>query len=180
MLLAFGTVSAAGAPAFAPPVNYAVGDQPISVAIADVNSDGDPDLAVSNLGSDSVSVLLGQTAAAFASPTTLPATGGPQGIAVSDFNDDSYADLAVAASTGDLVVFLGGPVGFGAPTRFPVGTAATRVAIGDFNGDSDEDVAVARNADSVAVLPGLAGRAFGPADVYPRRGERRHDCCGRL
>jgi hypothetical protein len=40
-------------------VNFAVGFDPSSVAVADVNGDGRPDLVVANTGSYTVSVLLG-------------------------------------------------------------------------------------------------------------------------
>src|SRR5262245_32475521 len=40
---------------------YAAGDAPASVAVGDFNGDGRPDLAVANLLSDSVSVLLNTT-----------------------------------------------------------------------------------------------------------------------
>ena len=40
-------------------VSFAAGDVPTSVALGDVNRDGQPDLAVANFVSDDVSVLLG-------------------------------------------------------------------------------------------------------------------------
>jgi hypothetical protein len=43
---------------FAAAVNYAAGSSPRSVAAADLNADGRPDLAVANSGSGNVSVLL--------------------------------------------------------------------------------------------------------------------------
>ena len=39
--------------------DFAAGDEPVSVAVADFNGDADPDLAVANLISDNVSVRLG-------------------------------------------------------------------------------------------------------------------------
>jgi hypothetical protein len=47
---------------FAPAVNYEAGDGPYSVFCADLDGDGDLDLAVANFFSDSVSILLNQTA----------------------------------------------------------------------------------------------------------------------
>ena len=43
---------------FAAQANFAVGSDPFSVAIGDLNGDGKPDLAVANCGSGTVSVLL--------------------------------------------------------------------------------------------------------------------------
>ena len=46
-------------PGFVAPLSFDVGTSPRSVAIADFNGDGIPDLAVANAGSANVSALLG-------------------------------------------------------------------------------------------------------------------------
>jgi len=51
----------AGNGTFSPAVNFAVGNVPLSVAIADFNGDGTPDLAVANNASNNLSLLLGNT-----------------------------------------------------------------------------------------------------------------------
>lgn len=50
---------AAGNPTFAAPVSYAVGTNPVSVSIQDINDDGIPDLIVANQGSNDVSLVFG-------------------------------------------------------------------------------------------------------------------------
>ena len=47
---------------FAGPTNFAAGDGPGSVAVGDFNGDADPDLAVTNIHSNNISILLGVTA----------------------------------------------------------------------------------------------------------------------
>ncbi len=48
---------------FAPQQTFAAGTYPYSIATADVNGDGKPDLIVANEGSSAVSVFLNTTAA---------------------------------------------------------------------------------------------------------------------
>ena len=50
---------------FANAVNYTVGNQPYQVAIGDINHDGYPDLAVTNYGGNTVSILMGSKTGTF-------------------------------------------------------------------------------------------------------------------
>ena len=80
---------------FAAAVQYAAGDQPRSVAIADLNGDQVPDLAVANYNSDNVSVLLGVGDGAFATAVNYATGAEPTSVAIGDLNGDQMPDLAV-------------------------------------------------------------------------------------
>jgi len=169
-----GTVSvylntaAAGAtaPAFAAPVTFTVGYQPISVAVGDFNGDGRPDLAVANVGADTVSVLLdttaaGATAPSFAAPVTFAVGNAPRSVAVGDFNGDGRPDLVVANDQSNTVSVLLNTMSAGATApsfapqiTFTVGAYPFSVAVGDFNGDGRPDLAVANStgAGTASVL----------------------------
>ena len=68
--LALATAGAQAAPvSFAPKVDYPAGATPWAVAVADLNRDGTPDLAVTNIGSNTVSVLLGKGDGTFGAHT---------------------------------------------------------------------------------------------------------------
>jgi hypothetical protein len=55
-----------GAGEFAEPMRLAAASSPIAILSSDFNADGRPDLAVANLGSNTVQVLLGRGDGAFA------------------------------------------------------------------------------------------------------------------
>jgi hypothetical protein len=75
---------------FAVPTSYTVGNAPHGVAIADVNSDGKPDIVTANWGSsgdgNTVSILL-NTGSSFAAATTCTVDSAPNGIAIADIKD---------------------------------------------------------------------------------------------
>src|SRR5208282_3980762 len=79
------TAPGAATASFATQQTFAAGSVPISVAAADLNGDGKPDLIVANLDSNTTSVLLNTTAPGAATPSFAPqqtsATGsGPSAL----------------------------------------------------------------------------------------------------
>ena len=86
---------------------FDAGDMPRSVAVADLNRDGDLDLAVANQFSDDVSVLLGDGGGGFAALTDLAVGDEPASVTTGDFNRDGIVDLAAAnTASGDVSVLL--------------------------------------------------------------------------
>ncbi len=160
-----GTAEAQDQVSFGPAANVATGDGPASVAVADFNGDGNPDLAVANQLTNTVSVLLGSTGGGFTRQTPDLAVGDfPVSVAVGDFNGDQDPDLAVANGfSGTVSVLLGGN-GASFTRQMPditIGGTPWSVAVGDFNGDSDPDLAVANQlSNNVSVLLGGAGGSF--------------------
>jgi hypothetical protein len=80
---------------------FPVGAYPNSVAVADFNRDGIPDLAVANWGGHSVSVLLGDGHGGFSpaagSPFPIGSAVGPAHLAVGDFNGDGAPDVVATS-----------------------------------------------------------------------------------
>lgn len=156
---------------FSPATSFLVeGTHPASVAIADLNGDGKPDLAAANVFSDNVSILLGTGTGTFGAATTFAVGPHPTSVAIADLNGDGKPDLAVANFHGGSVsILLGTGTGaFGAATNFPAGGNPFSVAIGDLNGDGKPDLAVTlvNVLDAVSVLLGTGTGGFGAATIF--------------
>lgn len=121
---------------------YALGFGPGSVAAADLNRDGNLDLAISVFGA--VSVLIGDGHGGFEPPTEYPVPF-PGMLLVSNFSGDGKLDLAVACGfsplSGACVLSGNGDGTFGPAAFYPVGpTQMGQLAVGDFNGDGKPDI----------------------------------------
>jgi hypothetical protein len=183
MACAFGCTKAPadmGSPVFELPVQYHVGLNPTSVLTADLNGDGRPDLITTNLNSNNVSVLLGQT------PSTNPQTGlagtadlfkehamydvgtRPRTAALGDFNRDGRLDLAVANNqSDDLTILLGkGDGTFLSAALVAVGRSPLAVAAGDLNGDGTDDLVVVLRFDHLLVFLGHGDGTFSKPATY--------------
>ncbi|MEP6524884.1 DUF4347 domain-containing protein, partial [Microcoleus vaginatus DQ-U2] len=142
---------------------------PFSINTGDFNGDGFPDLAVINLNSRDISILLGTGTGSFGTATNLfnPGNENPFFSAVRDFNGDGNLDLAVANplsdANGDFVsIRLGTGTGtFGNPTNFGQGINPRSIAAGDFNGDSRLDLATAPlSGNNLSILLGDGTGSF--------------------
>jgi FG-GAP-like repeat len=132
-----------------------------SVAVADVNGDGKPDVVVANcLFSCSyplVGVLLGNGDGTFQAAMTYGSGGAGYSLAVADVNGDGKPDIVVPldSSDGSVGVLLGNGDGTFQTTMSygSGGYYATGVAVADVNGDGKPDLLVTNNYSStVGVL----------------------------
>jgi hypothetical protein len=136
----------------------ATGEYPTSIAVADFNGDGIPDLAIVNQVSDTLTIQLGNGDGTFTPTAVSPAIGSFSGnVAVGNFDEYGNADL-VAAGVSTATVLLGSGDGtFSDPVSVPASIAPNFITVADFNGDGLSDLAVAQEGLDTGVPPPDAG-----------------------
>jgi hypothetical protein len=152
----------------------------MSVAAADVNGDGKPDLLVGNMcinicavgAVGSVGVLLGNGDGTFQPAVTYdPGGTGAWSVKVADVNGDGKPDLVVALYFYHSVgVLLGNGDGtFQAVTNYDSGgTVPMSVAVADLSGDGKSDIAVANycNGSGLNCTTGSIGVLLNNSGVH--------------
>ena len=86
--------------------DYPIGDQPVALAVADLNGDGTPDIVTVNRHDGTISILQGNGDGTFTGVAVLPVGSFPTSIAVADLNGDGAADLAIVDSNDGTVSVL--------------------------------------------------------------------------
>lgn len=125
-----------------------VGNGPAWISVADVNHDRNPDLAVANADSETVTVLLGNGKGQFHEAPGSPFAAGhlPNDIAITDMNGDGNPDLVIADHQSPFITILlgDGKGGFRPAPGSPVDAHSRPhphgVVAADFNGDGHPDV----------------------------------------
>ncbi len=157
-----------------------VGVDPSGIVAGDYDGDGFTDLAVSNRGSSSVTLIRNATGSALGPPfmedQTLDLNGIPTGVAFADLNGDRILD--VAASLVELnevqVIFGVGGGGFSGAQALVTGSGPQGVCPLDVDNDKDTDIVtinsggVGQNASVSVLLSNITGggEGFLPAVNY--------------
>jgi len=152
------------------------GQLPTSIAVSDVNNDGNQDLVITDLLSNNVEVLLGNGDGTFKEAPGSPFSAGvgnqPAAVGIGDFNQDGFQDLAIAnSSDGTVSILLGNGDGtFGSSPYQPpiaVGVRPVAVSVVDILGNGALDLVVANlSSSTVSVLFGNRDGTFAAPATY--------------
>jgi FG-GAP-like repeat/PASTA domain len=179
VLGAVGRSATGPTPTFAAPKTYAAGKDPDSPAIADLNGDGRPDLAVTN--ARSVSVLLNRGDGSFEAKHDYATRREPDSLAIADLNGDGSPDVATRVvgehyywqqGHGTLAVLLNKGDGTFKRRSYTTGSErdpdGANVVVSDLNGDGRPDLATA--VGRISVLVNRGDGSFQAKVEYPSPG----------
>lgn len=153
-------------------VDFATGSWPGSIAIADIDGDDKPDIAVTNLNSNNISIFKNTATAGYIATSSLALkvdlTLGTNtratvtiGIVIADFDSDNKPDLAVTnQETRSVSVFknISSPGSitsgsFASKIDFASGMTPQSIVAGDIDGDGKPDLAITNNgAGTISVF----------------------------
>src|SRR5262249_35728038 len=160
---------------FQPHQEFLAGNSPslYSLAVADFNDDGKPDVVVTQPDANSLSLLLGNGDGTFQTFVKIPAGLDPYTLVVGDFNLDGKADVACTnVSDNSVSVFLGKGNGtFQLRIDFAAGQEPTFLSAADLDLDGKLDLTVSDNGyggrhSTLSLLFGLGNGGLAAAGVY--------------
>ncbi|MES2775915.1 MAG: FG-GAP-like repeat-containing protein [Bacteroidota bacterium] len=158
ILSVFRNTSTSGsivAGSFAPKVDFAISGIGLNhIAVGDFNSDGKPDLVLTNRNSANVSVLRNTSttgiinSSSFAAQVNYTTVVWPDEVAVGDVDGDGRPDLVTASFDQPTISILrnntpfGGAISFESRQDFGLSAASQSLAINDLDGDGKADIVV--------------------------------------
>lgn len=165
----FTTHSSIGSSDIDPAIDFTTGNNPVAVAAADIDGDGNADVLSLNGTSNSFSVLVnGATGSninsnSFSAKTDIGTLANPSAFAVADLNGDGKLDVAVVHQlTSTLSVFINNSSFTGPSTHtiaflprldFGIGGNSLALAIGDLDKDGQPDIVTANfSGNTISVL----------------------------
>jgi len=162
---------------FAPPASYAVGNEPVSAMVADVDGDGVADLVVVNKNSNTFSVLDGNGDGTFKTSVDFVAGNAPLAAVAADFYGNGHLGLAIVNHSSQTVSLPpgNGDGTFKAGRSYAAGVQPDSIASGNLNGDKAPGLVVANycgsdpacgKAGSVSVFLADATGAYRLSSTY--------------
>jgi len=153
----FKNTSIIGTISFATKIDYPTGSDPFSIAIADFDGDGKPDIAIANYLSNSISLFKNTSSVgniSFAAKVDYSTGLGPRNIAIGDFDGDGKTDIIVTNQFSNSISILKNNsslnnISFAPKVDLSTGNSPYGVAVGDLNNDGKSDLVVSNNGTFV-------------------------------
>jgi len=162
-------ISTSTKPTFAPKIDFATDSTPSSVAIGDLDGDGKPDIVITNMFTNKISVYRNNAVPGSIGTNSLAAQVSfisdtlslPTSVAIGDLNGDGKPDLAVTNSYTNTVSVLknistSGTIdasSFAPAVDFVTGLGPSSVSITDIDGDGKSDLVISNlNAKTISVF----------------------------
>jgi hypothetical protein len=156
----------AGGGRFGLPRNYAVAQDPMSIAAGDLDGDGDADIVTASSSDDSLSILEGDGAGLFGAAVDIPLPDGRSSASLGDMDGDGRLDIAcmIDGTLGPAVAVLinRGDASFPRPVEFPQEAVSLRPAMGDFDADGSLELAIPIRETGTVLVLGSAVVRYSP------------------
>jgi hypothetical protein len=139
-----------------------VGNWPVAVTVANVNTDGWPDVISADYYGNTLTVLTNDGTGNFVLDETLQAGNSPDALVAGDLQNNGHPDL-ICANSGDntLTVFTNDGRGlFASNATYTVGSAPSAVTLADVNSNGWLDVICANALDNTLTVLTNDGRGF--------------------
>ena len=151
--------------------NIFIGHELADVHVADLDADGDSDIAVANgESSDSITLLFNNGRGSFSARVVVAVRPGPTAVVSGALDADGHNDLVVA-NRGDstISVLLNGRLGnFASRQHYNMPSEPQKIRLADYDADGDRDILVVLEGSSnVGVLENDGDGLFAPAAAVP-------------
>jgi hypothetical protein len=157
--------------------NYATGLKPWELDLADLDGDGDEDIAVTLTGFevtgppaddyDFVAVLFNDGSGSFSGLTRYPIGNEPRTVFLADLGEDGNNDVDIITANEQTtssvsVLFNDGFGNFSSATNYSLGTTPRSMCVADLNGDGFNDAVTAnKDDDNITILFNDGSGSFG-------------------
>ncbi|MFC1572641.1 T9SS type A sorting domain-containing protein [Candidatus Eisenbacteria bacterium] len=165
----FTVMSDLGAGHFYHDADYDTGPGPHRLVAADLNWDGEIDLATADSDSNTVSVLMGIGEGQFQLDASYVVGDTPLGVVAADVDGDTDTDLVAVHSEQGLATVLKntGAGDFSVDGAYAIGAGPIYVIAPDLDGDGDLDLATANyDGGSVSILLNDGDGVYAPDSPY--------------
>jgi len=165
----YRNTSIPGAISFAARSDFSTGTNPYSVAIADLDGDGKPDMVVANFLSNTISLFKNTSSPgviSFNAKMDLGTSLGPHTVAIADLDGDGKPDIAVTNTLSSTISLFRnqnsvGSFVFAAKSDIPTGSNEPfGLAIADLDGDGKPDLLMTNDNFNAVNEAGLAFSIF--------------------